>query len=1463
MHSVGQFVATSLLAVLGSAAIIADAERPGSVPAASPSLPAQPASAAVASNASAAYGRVPLRFEANHGQAEPGAEYVARGAGYNLQLRAGSATLRFDDGRLGRSADIRMRVLGGALEPRPVGLDHAGLVHYYTGGRKSAWREHVPTFERVRYSAVLPGVDVEYYGNQRRLEYDFILAPRADWRTIRVAFDGVDSLSVDATTGDLLLITADRVVRQPRPIAYQPSGTGRIPVEAAYVVDAAGVVSFDIGAYDPSQPLVIDPVIVYSTFLGGGGDDTAYDVAVDALGNAYVVGETRSGDFPRANAHQNAFAGSTDVFVAKLNPTGTGLIFSTFLGGAGGDHGASIDIDPQGNVYITGRASDGFPTTTGAFQQGHGANGGYDAFVAKLNSTGTLVYSTFLGGNGTIEQGDSVAVGPDGSAFVVGTTRSRNFPVLNALFPTHNGYYEDTALAFLAQLNPTGTALVYSTYLGRTTPSAARGVAVDATGAAYVAGWAGGVPTGQTVLMDFPVEKPFRPPYYGGPFVLKVAPGGSALVYSTVFGDANGSFGGQAEDLALDATGSAYITGSISYSQQGSTLLSSLPMVGSFQPNPRGRLDGFVIKVSAKGDGIVYSSYLGGTGQTFETGNEMGRAIAVDSSGRAYVVGYTNSSDFPEVNFLTPTTPSGPWDAYITRFDANGCAIGYSTLFGGSNTDDAFGVTVDAQGNAYIVGDTASGDFPLSAGALQTTHRGGNFRNMGGRESDAFAMKLAPGTLSAPLSNCERPGIKQEEPVLPTQTRRPPSQPPIFRFFDQSALWFDPPIATGYSYTMIDTALFTAVLDFPSGIDADNKFTVSVEGVTLGQFGPGEPVRFSQYATQLGTLLVNGVGVKKFQVTGIDPARETEDPQAFPIRLEFDLPRGTFEMQALTGGPISPTTGTAQFTAAAQTVFRGTGAALLTLNRTGATDAAATVSYATANGTATAGSDYTASTGTATFAAGQATTTITVPVAAGTGNAATETFTVTLSNPSTGLSLGASSTATLTLLDNGSLSRRYFAEGATGTFFDTRVALLNPSGTAANVLLTFQRADGVQIRHQLVLGANSRATVQPASISGLAQAEFSTVVESDRLVVADRTMQWDSRGYGSHAETSIATPATQWHLAEGATGGNFELFYLVQNPGATAADVEVTYLLAPPRAPIVKHYVVEANSRLTIWVDQEDAELASAETGASFVVTNAVPVIVERSMYLNAAGLTFAGGHNSVGITSPSTNWFLAEGATGDYFDLFVLVANPGDTTAEIDAQYLLPDGTVITRPYTVGPRSRFTIWVDQEDPELANTAVSTIVRSTNAVPVLVERSMWWPGGGNTWQEGHASAGATQAGVRWALAEGEVGGTANTSTYILIANTSTTAGSAKVTLYFEDGTSANRTFPLSATSRFNVDVLAEFPASAGRRFGAVVESEGSTPAQVVVERAIYSDALGLRWAAGSNALGTLLTPPTP
>jgi uncharacterized repeat protein (TIGR01451 family) len=439
---------------------------------------------------------------------------------------------------------------------------------------------------------------------------------------------------------------------------------------------------------------------------------------------------------------------------------------------------------------------------------------------------------------------------------------------------------------------------------------------------------------------------------------------------------------------------------------------------------------------------------------------------------------------------------------------------------------------------------------------------------------------------------------------------------------------------------------------------------------------------------------------------------------------------------------------------------------------------------------------------------------------------------------------------------------RYFAEGATTPFFDTTLALLNASGTATTVRLTFQNALGNDVIHDVALGEFQRATIDPKTIPGLEEAEFSTVVSSEQPVIADRTMRWDAAGYGSHAETSVAEPRTSWYLAEGATTGGFQLFYLLQNPNDDAAEITVTYLLPAPAPPFAKTYLVPARTRQNIWVNVEDPRLALAEVSAVF--TASLPVIVERAMYRDAPGQMFAAGHEAAAVPGPATQWFFAEGATGAYFDLFYLIANPGTEAAVIDGRYLLPDGDVLTKRYTVPPQSRFNVWADHETfPDrtglpLENTAVSATFTSVNGVGFVAERAMWWPGDASQWLEGHDSAGALLSGTKWGVADGEVGGTFGTETYLLIANTSNRDGTVLVGLVYEDGGTSVLTRTVKANSRTNVAVGVEFPEAANRRFGAVVESIGSMPVQIVVERAMYSDAGGVAWAAGSNALGTRL-----
>lgn len=450
------------------------------------------------------------------------------------------------------------------------------------------------------------------------------------------------------------------------------------------------------------------------------------------------------------------------------------------------------------------------------------------------------------------------------------------------------------------------------------------------------------------------------------------------------------------------------------------------------------------------------------------------------------------------------------------------------------------------------------------------------------------------------------------------------------------------------------------------------------------------------------------------------------------------------------------------------------------------------------------------------------------------------------------------------------LVKRYMAEGATSSFIDTRIALLNTTTTDAVATLRMTRPGAAPLATTVSLPARRRVTVDPKTIPGLASAEFSTEIECDQGIVADRTMTWDvAAGYGGHAETAVTAPSPIWYLAEGATHNGFELFYLLQNPAATPTTVRVRYL-RPSGAPLDKEYILPPASRTNIWVNSETfpglgTALSSTDVSAVIESLDATPIIVERAMYLSNQGRVFNAGHESAGVTAPALQWFLAEGATGPYFDLFVLIANPNSQPANVRVTYLLTTGETLNRTLVAPANSRSNIWVDVEQFSgvagfpLADVAVSTTVASENGVPVIVERALWWPGDFATWHEAHNSAGALQTGTSWALAEGEQGGARGEETFILIANTSAFAGQARVTLYFEDGTSAVRTYDLAANSRSNVAVGPDFGgAAAGKRFGAIVESLGTTPAQIVVERAVYWNAGGVTWAAGTNALATRL-----
>ena len=444
---------------------------------------------------------------------------------------------------------------------------------------------------------------------------------------------------------------------------------------------------------------------------------------------------------------------------------------------------------------------------------------------------------------------------------------------------------------------------------------------------------------------------------------------------------------------------------------------------------------------------------------------------------------------------------------------------------------------------------------------------------------------------------------------------------------------------------------------------------------------------------------------------------------------------------------------------------------------------------------------------------------------------------------------------------------RYLAEGASSDFFRTRIALANPSARPATVAIAFQREDASVVPHTVVLPPLASEVVEAGALDALRGHAFSTALESDAPIVVDRTMSWQVPGgqpYGAHAETALASPAPRWYLAEGATHGGFDLFYLLQNPNPFAVQARVRYLRSGA-APLEKTYDLAPTSRRSVWVDLETFGadraplLAAAEFSAVIETADGSGIVVERAMY-DSRGRTFSAGHGSAGVTAPASRWYFAEGATGTYFDLFLLVANPGAREARLRVTYLLPDGRREVRLHRVAPAQRYTVWVDKEGGALADTAVSMLVESSNDVPVVVERSMWWPGDARTWTESHNAPGATTTGVAWAVADGEVAADGRSrATYLLVANPAATDADVQITLMFPQGAPAlSRRVRVAAGSRFGLDVGEAFPEARGQRFGALVESVGGSAPGIVVERAMYSDGPEGMWSAGTSLLATRL-----
>ena len=572
-------------------------------------------------------------------------------------------------------------------------------INYFTGNDRDKWKRGIPTFKGIVYKEVYKNIDLKIFGNGRAIEYEFIINPGGNPDDILLTYNGIDGLTINKK-GELLIATTFGELKETRPYIYQEIVGKRVvagnfeihnPAETtqSQTLNRKTSYGFQIAAYDPAYPLIIDPTLSYSTYLGGSANDYGRGIAVDGSGNAYITGYTYSSNFPTQNPHQGTKLGIWTAFVTKLSATGD-LLYSSYLGGKGNDYGYGIAVDDSGCAYITGYTeSDDFPTTPDSYQNIYA--GGDDTFVVKLDPSGdTLAYSTYLGGSGN-DQGRGIAVDSFRNTYITGCTSSTNFPLQNPDQETHAGNWD----AFITKLDPSGSILSYSTYLGGDDEDRGHGIAVDNSGIAYV--------TGDTKSKFFPRKLGTRG-FAGNTdvFIARFSPFGSRL-YSSCLGGVSNDHG---IGIALDDSGNFYIT--------GYTNSYNFPTKNPFQESRVGNAfsyDAFVCKFSPYelNDNlrfnISYSTYLGGTA------NDYGYGIALNNSGNAYVTGYTLSNNFPTQNPYQKNH-TGNIEVFITKLSATGDALTYSTYLGGSSSDYGYGIAVDGSGNAYVTGETSSSNFP-------------------------------------------------------------------------------------------------------------------------------------------------------------------------------------------------------------------------------------------------------------------------------------------------------------------------------------------------------------------------------------------------------------------------------------------------------------------------------------------------------------------------------------------------------------------------------------------------------------------------------------------------------------------------------------------------------------------------------------------------------------------------------
>lgn len=652
-----------------------------------------------------ALGALALAFmPADANQSLAAASFSAYGLGGTLWFQPTAVALALPD-----APPLRVQFIGADPLASLVPADRQpGIVNRYRGHQAAQWQIAMPTYAALTYQGLYAGIDLRYDGQDGRLKGTYMLAPQADPNTIRWRYDGAERVAIDAATGDLAItLPGGQTLVEHAPIAWQEHDQLRVPVAARFTLagDQAG---FALGAYDPQLPLVIDPTLVYGSFLGGGSTDSARAITVDAAGNVYLTGETYSANFPGAGGPRK---GSTDIFVTKLNAQGTAMLYSTILGGGGNEAGNGIAVDANGHAWVTGATeSTDFPTLN-PLQQADFSNGFEDTFATKLSASGAIQFSSYLG-VASNDHGNDIAVDPQGNPYIVGRAGAQFGPEV-----------------FVRKLAANGSRQIYQGFFGAAERgfdkgSSGQAITIDSDGNAYI--------TGRTNSIIFPVVDPFQATCRESDeldctgddaFVAKLNPAGNALLWSTYLGGSSAgstisSGSDEGHDIAVDRLGNIYVT--------GQTFATDFPVKNAAQPaksGPGNFADAFVAKFTPQGDALIYATYLGG--QAWEEAH----GIAVDAAGNAYIAGMTSSDDFPASDdavqpaigpgiCINGSTERYCYDGFVAALSATGARM-WSTYLGGNDDDSANGIAIDPAGGLYVAGKTESADMPATAGSFQ------------------------------------------------------------------------------------------------------------------------------------------------------------------------------------------------------------------------------------------------------------------------------------------------------------------------------------------------------------------------------------------------------------------------------------------------------------------------------------------------------------------------------------------------------------------------------------------------------------------------------------------------------------------------------------------------------------------------------------------------------------------------